>query len=276
MAALNLNPKAPPVFLRGNLLTRHADRAGDLTLSSGVDLRHRLYDMDPTGQWQGENDDDAIDETATFGLWRPGMQSAEDVDFLAVLNHNLLAFDWDFSADNGGSYPGANQQVVAAETEANTIHSLAAVVPADKLRLTMHSTQTADQFKQVGAIVVAEALLQAPIGMSLFKPHPLRMRDREAVMADGSKRSAPVYRSDAKRYFRDFSVGFTGLSESEADALEAVLVRPEDFIFYPRPGDQPGLMYLGKADTGTVARFPSNLAAGTETITFDFEETGGA
>ena len=277
MSTLNTDPKAPPVFLTGNMLTRHADRESDLTVSSGVALRHRLYDMDPASLWAGENDDDGVNEAVIFGLWLPGMQSSQDLDFLAVLNHNLATFDWDLSDDNGSSYPGANQQVITGQTASDHIRSLSAVIAADKVQMTMHTTQTADAFKQVGGLVVARALLQAPIGMSLFRKHPARVQDRSAKMHDNSTRRSYVYRSDASLKFQDFSVGFKGLSEDEADEMEAVLLGPDPIIFYPEPGDRPGKMYQGQVVPGTFDRNYCTLSrSGGEMITFDFEETGGA
>jgi hypothetical protein len=273
---LNTNPNAPPAFLSPNRLTRHADNAGDLALTSGVDLRHRLYDMDPAAIWQGEHNDDAFDETATFGLWLPGFQSSYDIDFLAVLGHNLKAFDWDLSDDNGGTYPGGNRQTKTLLAESDTIVSLANAIAFDKALLTMHTTQTANDYKQVGALVVASVTLQAAIGMSLFKPHPLRVKDNSAVMYDNSKRVGYIYRSDASIGFRDFSLGFSGLSESEADDLEAAAGGPDAYIFYPRPGDRKGKMYYGRTVPDTFYRGYDNLAAGTEAVTFEFEEIGGA
>ncbi len=279
MTALTLTVRANPIFLTGNLLTRYADQAGDLLLSSGVALRHRLYDMDPAGQWAGETASDASDETATFGLWLPGMQSAQDVDFLAVLGSNLKAFDWDLSDDNGATYPGANQQVITGQTSSYKITSLAAPIEADKVKLTMHSTwaTTPNAFKKVGAIVVAAARLQSPVPMTLFKPHPPRVKDRTVKMYDNSTRRTFVYRSDASLAFRDFSVGFSCLTAAQADAMEAIVLGAEPFIFYPEPVEKPDKMYLGSVIPGTYTRDYVTLSkSGGEMITFDFEEAGGA
>lgn len=277
MSALDLTVKAPPVFLSANKLTRYADQNSDLVLSSGLTLRHRLYDMDPAGAWAGENANDAVDETAEFGLWKPGAQMSQDVDFLAVLGHNLKAFDWDLSDDDGVTYPGANQQASTLQTADYKINSLAAVIPADKVKLTMHTTQTASQYKQVGALVVAEALLQMSTGMSLFKKQPPRVKARTATMHDGSIRSSYIYRSDASLAFRNFAVGFKGLPEAEADALEAILLGADPFIFYPEPGNRPANMYQGRVVPGTYTRdYVALSRSGGELVTFDFEETGGA
>lgn len=274
---LDLTTKANPVFLSGNFLTRHADQAGDLAVSSGVDLRHRLYDMSPAAMWAGETASDAANETIIAGLWLPGMQSEQDVDFLAALGHNLLAFDWDLSDDNGATYPGANQQVKTALATDYSITSLTNAIPADKFKLTAHTTQTADQFKQIGAIVVAAVQMQLSVGLSLFKRHPYRTADRSAKMHDKSTRRTHIGRSDGAIFFTDFSVGVSGLAEAEADALEAILMGRDPFIFYPEPGRRPGNMYLGQALPGTVTRNHLALStSGGEVVTFDFEEAGGA
>lgn len=274
---VSLAAGANPIFLSGNFLTRHADQAGDLVCSGGTALRHRLYDMDPAAPWASDNASDVIDETVTAGLWEPGFRASKDVDFLAVLGSNVRAFDADFSNDNGLSYPGANQKVYTNLTTTYKVASFATQIAADKVKLTLHTTQTANVAKQVGTIVVAEAQLQTAVGMSVFQPMPKRVRAREARMHDGSTRRAMIYRSDASYHFNDFAVGFTGLTEAQAEALMAILLGAEPFIFYPFPGERPAQMYLGQAAPGTVLRKPMTkyLAIG-ETVTFDFEEIGGA
>jgi len=277
MSALVLTAGARPIFLTEGFLKVHADDQGDVVCSAGNALRHRLRDMDPASLWQGEAESDATTETITFGLWEPGMQTAQDVKFLAVLNHNLASFDWDLSDDNGGTYPGANQQAITAQTTANHLLSLATAIEADKIKFSAKATQTANAFKQVGCLIAASEHLQMPIGMSLFERKPYRFKHRGARMYDNSIRREMISRSDAGYHFRDFAVGFAGLTESQADALEAVLVAPDPFIFLPEPGDRPGLAVLGHAVIDTITRNYSHLSrSGGETMTFDFEETGGS
>jgi hypothetical protein len=277
MSQLTLTGAAKPIFLSGNFLTRYAAQASDLVVSSGTSLSHRLYDMDPAGQWAGETASDAADETIEAGLWLPGLQSLQDVDFLAVLGHNLKAFDIELSDDNGASYPPANKQTYTLQAANYTITSLAAAIEADKFKITAHTTQTANQLKLIGSIVLAEALLQMPVGMSLFQPHPLRVKTRSARMYNNSTRRSFIDRSDASFGFHDFSVGFRCLTKAQADALEAVLLRRDPIIFYPEPGTKPANMYQGQVVPGTYTREPTagNASLG-ETVAFDFEETDGA
>ncbi len=276
MAALNLTSKSP-IFLTGNLLTRYADQAADLVLTAGTALRYRLYDMDPAALWQGDHNDDTIAEIITAGLWLPGMQSSMPVDFLAVLNHNLLAFDWDASNDNGATYPIGNQQLVTAQATANKIISLNAPITVDKLRLTLRQTQVANQFKQVGALVIAQGKLQVQAPMTTFKKKAPRVKDKSAKMHDNSTRRSFIYRSDASLAFKDFMVRFDCMTSTEADALEAIVLTDQPFIFYPEPAANPSKMYLGQAVPNTYQRdYTEGSRSGGEYIAFDFEEAGGA
>jgi hypothetical protein len=269
--------KQPPIFLSPNYMTRFADQEGDLILSASSSLRHRLYDMDPAAYWEGEVASDASDDTIEFGLWLPGSQLSQDVDFIALLGHNAATFDVELSNDNGATYPGANKQTFTGQTETYSLRSLASTIAADRIKITLHTTQSADELKRVGAVIVGQALLQAPVGMSQFKRAPQRVTDRTARMHDGSTRRNYIYRSDASKGFHDFSVGFTGLSQAEADAMEAILMGEDPFIFIPEPGQRPDLIYFGDVAPGTFTRDYMTLSrSGGETITFDFEESGGS
>ncbi len=274
---LNLTSRPTPIILSRNYIGTPAARQNDFVVSAGDELKHRLYDMDPASLWQGEVEDDLIDETVVSGLWLPGLQSEEDVDFLAVLGTNLSSFNWDLSDDNGSTYPGANQQVITGLTNDYKITSLTNTIAANKIMLTAKATQDADEFKQIGALVVASALYQAPYDFSSFAPQPKRVKPRSAKMHNNSSRRNFIYRSDATFYFQDFSCAFSGLTVAQADALEAVLMVPDPFIFYPEPGDKPDKMYLGQVAPGTFhRRWLSRSRSGGEVIAFDFEEAGGA
>lgn len=272
---LNLNSKAPPVFLSAPYINRHTNKGGDLVVSSGTDLRKRLLDMDPASQWSGDNADDGVDETLTAGFWLPGFQTSYDVDFIAVLGHNLKAFDIKLSNDNGGTYPTTYNYT--DQTANYVIKNVGTAVAADKLQLVAHTTQDEDDYKKIGCLIAASVLLQSPLPMNLFEPQPFRVRPREARMYDNSTRRSFIRRSAAKTYFRDFRVAISGLTESQADDLEAILMDPDPFLFYPEPGDKPRNIYLGQADPQTVHRRYVHLSrSGGEMITFDFEEAGGA
>jgi hypothetical protein len=194
-----------------------------------------------------------------------------------VLGHNLLAFDVDFSDNGGVSYPAANKQVYSALTLDYKIASLAATIAADKVKLTLHTTRTANSYKQVGAIVIAKGQLQAAVGLDLFQRKPPRMKPKEAKMFDNSTRRNFIGRSDASYSFNDFACGFSGLTETQADAMMDILLSPEPFVFIPEPGERPYNMYLGQAVPGTITRDYMYISrGGGERIMFDFEEAGGA
>lgn len=277
MSAAVLTSKARPIFLDGNYLTRHADEEGDLAVSAGTALRHRLYDMDRAALWQGDNDDDDVTETITFGLWQPGFQSSHDVDFLAMLGTNLEVFEWDLSDDNGATYPGANQQAITGLAVDYSLTALADTIASDKIKVSLHAAQTEDAFKQIGAIIVGKVLLQPTFGFSRFVRKPQRVNARTAVMADKSIRRTYTFRSDASVGFHDFGCTIAGLSEAEANTMEGILVSNTPFVFIPEPGDRPRNIYLGQAVPGTVHRDYMGLSrGGGEFVAFDFQETGGA
>lgn len=247
--ALNLAAKAPPIFLE-NYFTRHADKEGDLTLVSGATLRHRLYDMDPRARWQSAGSDDTITETITAGFWLPGVQTTRSFDLLALLNHNVKELTIERSENNGGAYTQIHSD--AAIAAANTIVDLNGTQDGDKVRFNLKKTQTANEEKKVGAIVVAKSLLQPTVGLSVYRRHPPTVGHKTAEMADNSTRRSFRFRSDASFTIWGASIGFTRVSESELEDLRDILLhRTDPFVFYPTPGERPGEMYLVQTVPGT-------------------------
>ncbi len=276
---LSLTWSAAPIFLSKNYFNRNADpdNSGDLAVSSGASLDHRLYDMDPAAQWTtADEDSDATLASIRSGLWLPGMQSARTIDLIALLNTNAKDLDIYTSADEGANW--TSRFTDEDNALADIIIDLSATSPsADEFKVEILKTAVANAEKLVGSIVLASVLLQPSIGMSLFERLPFRQKVKKAVMADGSIRRANIYRSDGSAYFNDFRVGLAGITTAEADTLQGILLGDDPFIFYPEPNDKPEKMFLGQAIENTVTRnYVTRSKSGGEAITFDFEEIGGA
>lgn len=273
---LTLTAGAYPCFVRGNYLTREADEQGDLVVSAGNSYRHRLYDNDPAATWPGTASD-ATPDTITFGVWDPGVQTAKDIDFIALLGHNLASFLIDLSATNGATYAAANYSATG-QTADYYIKNVATAISADKLRVTAQTAQTVNAQKLIGSIIVGAVALQAPIGLSTYKQRPARMKAKEARMYDGSVRRSHIYRSDASLSFWGALCGFTGLTETQADSLEAVLLGADPFFFAPRPGDQPDFWKFCQLVPNTYTRDYAYRSAnvGALAVSFELEEVGGS
>lgn len=269
---------ASPAFFSPNFLTRHADKAADLMVTSGSTLRHRLYDMDPRSRWLTAGSSDAIEEKIEFGLWAPGMQTARDFDYLAVMNHNVKEMTVERSIDNGVSW---NLVYTAANiATAYTRVSSAVLQTADRLRVRMLKTQiTVNDEKRVGGVIVAALLLQPSMGMRTYHRLPPSIGHKTAQMADRSKRRARIFRSDASFSFFGASISFVGVGETELDKFREIFLHGIDpFIFVPEPGRRPQEAFLCEVTPNTYS--DNYMVIGRpevgSVVSFDVEEVGGA
>lgn len=269
--------RATPAFFSTNYFNRHADKGGDLSVSSGSTLRHRLYDMDPRARWISAGSTDAVTETIEAGLWVPGYRTLRSVDYIALMNHNIKEMTIQYSADNGGNWTTAYS--AAAITDTLTRVSLAAAVDIDRVRLSLVKTQTANDEKRVGQVILAQLLFQPTMGMKVYTRHPPRMSPKGGEMADRSIRRAYVYRSDATRSLYGATLGFVGVGEDELGSFrDYFLHRDEPFIFVPEPGRRPSEAFLCEVTPNTYVdnyMQPGYPEAGS-VVSFDVREVGGA
>jgi hypothetical protein len=273
--ALDLTLRGRPIFLTGNKLNRNAYNNGDLLVSSMTDLRHRLFDMDPASYWISSGSNDTIDETITFGLWVPGTVLSQQIGYFAIMNHNLKAFDVEFSNDGGSTWTAGvyNFTLVAS---ANTRQVVAAPFFADRCRITMHTTQTANQEKQVGDIIVADELFQSPVMLQQYKKKNTIVKAKTAVMHDNSIRRAYVYRSDASPWLYSAAMNFIGLTSTEVQDFKD-LHKQEPFIVIPEPAEVEADIFQAGIEPGTFTEnYITRSRSGGYAVGFDVREVGGA
>lgn len=251
---INLFPGAKPAFLSPNRFTRHADRGSDLTCTTGSTLRHRLYDNERLAQYTSAGAaSDATAEVINAGLWLPGARYSFELNFWAVLNHNLGSLKVETSNDNGANwttrYDGAG--ITTAYSR-----GVFANASADRVRVTGTATQTANQEKLLGAVYFAKSRFQATRLPLMLRPLAPRVGHKTAEMADKSIRSAPIFRSDASFKFQDWEAAFLVDDDTELANFRAVLDDYEPFLFMPRPGDWHQDIYLARIRPGTYSEAP--------------------
>lgn len=275
--SLSIAAGAKPAFLSPNYFTRHADRGNDLVLTSGSTLRHRLYDNEPRAQWSSAGSSDAIPEAITFGLWKPGLRASHDVDYWAVLNHNLLGLTVERSNNNGVSYTTEFTDAAIAAAVVDNRGVLAATTAADKIRVTASTTKTANQEKLIGAIFIAKLRFQAANMPLTYKPRPPRVGHKSAFMADGSIRWAPRFRSDATFHSYSAQISFLVDTAAELANFRALLNDPEPFLFMPRPGDAARDIWLCRIRPDSYNDAPIVRShQDARLVEFDIEEVGGS
>lgn len=277
-------PGADPAFLTKNYLNRHADDASDLVVSSGDTTQHRLYDMDPLSRWQSTESDDLTSETVEFGLWMPGARTSRDVHYIFLQNHNVEGLTIEHSNTNGAAWTSALVKTDIAEKNTRLVMVETAM---DRIRLTMTTTQTANEEKKIGDIIVAGASFQ-PGPMFEYKREAPKVQTKTAKMADGSLRCQMIGRSDASFSFWAAKCAFImdparydPETEDFEDAMEQLRgygLRGEQFMFMPEPGDKENEIYLCRVRPGTFneSYVVASRGGGMVGVQMVIEEIGGA
>lgn len=276
--ALSIATGANPAFLSPNYINRFADRGNDLAVSSGGTLKHRLYDNDPEAQFSSAGSDDSTIETITSGLWRPGAQLSRDVDFWAVLNHNLSDITVERSNNDGSSYTTQYTDAAIAAAEVDTREVLGSTTAIDKLKISAQTTKTAGDEKLIGALYVAKLRFQSAEPFYEYKPKPWRFGHKSSMMHDKTISSVPIFRSDAsfKHYSADvkFIVDITD-GDSELVNFQTMAFDPEPFLFMPYPGDRVRDIWLCRVKPNTYDDGPLlKSTPNARLVEFTVEEVG--
>lgn len=276
MAQITLTSGAAPAFLSKNYINRDGNNASGIACSTGNTLRHRLFDGDPTGAWNSVSSNDSTTETITAALYQGSLQADRSIDFISLLNINLKAFTVEYSADNGSTYTAFAGGTITNQTTPDFILSLATPITANKIRLTMTTTQTANQDKSIGQLIVALGTLQMSKGMTEYEAEWI---DSEMMleMANRTKSYAHIYRADNSFEMYAASVGFRFATAAERTSLRAIKNAADPFMFYPLPYDQNRGIYLCKFRQGTFKDpFSSEYIGAGYDISFEVEEVGGS
>lgn len=271
---LSIVAGAKPAFLSPNYFSRQADLESDLVVSSGGTLQHRLYDNDKRAQWTSAGSNDATQESIVAGFYLPGMQTARDIDFVALLGHNLDDFDVELSADNGGTYP-TSLISATGETNSYTRAAPASTQSGNKIRITMDTTQTANQEKLVGAVYAASLRFQASAKMTAYDVLPPITGHKTGRMHDRSIRRAYTFRSDASFHLYNARVQFIVDTAAELENFRDLFNDFEPFLFMPRPGDAPNDIWLCQIRPGSYNDAPFHRAQqDVHLVDFIVEEVG--
>ncbi|MDD5302036.1 MAG: hypothetical protein PHS14_02920 [Elusimicrobia bacterium] len=281
---MNIFPGAYPAFLTRNYLNRHAEKAGDLIVSSGSETQKRLFDMDPLSRWQSVGSSDLVTETIEFGLWMPGARASHDVSVVLFQNHNVKGLTLEHSDTNGA--PWTTGFASAALAEKNT-RAVLVTTAMDRIKVSMTTTQTANEEKKIGDIIVAGAAFQ-PGPFFEYKPEAPRVTQKTAKMADGSLRGQNIGRSAGSSHFWAAKCSWIldPADYGTAELFDAALATFQDFglqgrqfVFLPAPGDRPGEARLCRVRPGTYNDpyiKASEFADGMLAVQMVIEEVGGA
>ena len=246
------------------------DLASLLTQSTGPATVTRIRDRDKELQWKSIGSDDVTTELLQAEFKANGINFFQDVDFVAVLNHNLLSFHFEHIV--GGVFITTPGTTVAAETESFTILPITNINTRG-MKLVMDTTQVDDEEKKVGEILLLKRIFEMP--------------DNEAPAEMGAN-FAPVVRAtqmmdngQVLNFLRwagnridryQTSLIFRFLPKADYDSIRAVL-KEGVFKIQPEPTTRPDEFFrVSHARAGFPWGYTTPFKGSGYTITLDLEE----
>lgn len=279
MAALSLVAGAPPVFLSKSWVTKDVDVNGGVFVASKMQpLLKRIYDMDAYSIWRATGSDDSQTETIELQLFEGNGQTTRDIDFVALSNINFKRFKVEYSNDDGATwtiFTGADY-TAANYALPDFLISLAAPVQANRLKLTMYTTQIADQEKILGCFIAALATLQT--SRPPDSAHKAFVETVRAVtLGDGSQDVTYIRRSAASYEFYSATVNFSHLPLAERDSLRAIKRAGKPFLWVPEPAEVLRDIFLSRMEGAWTDDFTDPFFKGAGyNVAFNIREMSGS
>lgn len=275
---LDLAAGAPPIVLSRNYIGIASEDASDLVASTGQTLIHRIYGMDPTAKWSSSGSDDTITETITVGLYKGSVLTSRSIDFLAFLNINWKNFDVYYSNDNGATYtlvPSTDYGVGVANYASADLIINPTAFAANKLRIRIYKTQTANQDKTIGVCVAALSTFSAQ-RMAEYRPTRKAMR-KDLTLADGTVDYTYIYWSDNSYELYGAEAGWVNLTSAQRTSLRDMATQVDPFLWYPEPGDLNREIHQCVVVPETFEEeYSTTYKGGGWDIRLEVQEVGGA
>lgn len=273
---MNLAAGAPPAFFGPPLLNRDAIASGGVIVSSGDAFKHRALDMSPrtAATSQGQADDTSTwtyqakqyDGTAVNG---------QPVDCLALLRINFKRFTVQYRSGGGSwtMFPGADYSAVDFAAD-HLILPINSPVTADEWLLTVLSTQTPNQEKSLGNLIVCQQSFQASIGSSGALDDKLDENIVTVELMDKSKDQTLLLHNDLDFEFKTMPLVFVCIPAAE-EAQHSAL-RGGFFLVAPQPGDFPLLWRHVRIVPNSYQAQPFSMTLGEtrKRVAYSVQEVG--
>jgi hypothetical protein len=221
------------------IYTKNYVNADDVfTVSHGSGAWGNAYNRDKSSQWQSTgaaDDTTAVQIDITF--YENATAISRAIDRLILINHNLkdfVIYYWD-----GTTYQ--TWLTVTGEEVANSVITLSPQTIA-KARIIMTATQTANQDKAIGELILCQEMLNIGADLQTYDV-AFREKSKTLLMGDGSIQKVLVYWSPHRTEKYEAKVKFTQISQATLLALAAIKEVGLPFLWYPESEAQPDLIY---------------------------------
>jgi hypothetical protein len=217
----------------------------------------KLYDRDVATLYQtsGANSD-VTDATIVIDFKEGSTSVTRTIDTCILLGHNLKA--WELEYWNGSAY--VSIQSLSALSNNYSVISFSQV-STTKIRLTLKSTQTVNQEKQIGELIVALQTLAFSQELETYD-QDVRQKAVEIPLADGSIHRTFVMWTSYRSTKYQARARFSYLTSAEIVTLYALRDSGASFLWHPESTSRPDQIFYVQWVTGRLRYATAYKGAG--------------
>lgn len=222
----------------------------DIVSSHSQSLVPLVYDRDRSAQFisSGANSD-AVPVVLTISFKEGSNQASRTLDTFGMFNHNVrdLLVEYDVAGVWTFWFEWTSLDTTPAGSSTDLFFYMAdyalATPNTTKLRISMKTTQVADQEKRAGEFIVTQSLITPLLGMAQYDVRP-RAKMRVLSLGDGSLVQVfqPWTANKTQKY--EASIAFTQVSNSLYSQFVSLKESGRVFLWYPEPDDDKTGIYL--------------------------------
>lgn len=273
--SLDLTVVGGPIFGSRSRVNTESRDFGTFTVSSMQAILRRIVDGDPFSFWQSATGDDTNDEIIDITFQDKSNKIIKAIDFIVLQNFNGRLFKIEQKA-GGGSLaviPEFDFSVTPYTGGPDLILEISELSP-DTLRLTISTTQTANDFKKLGGFYASKSVFQLTQGSVKKYDERFRERVREVVLGDNS-RSREYNRRSATSYEHwGAQKEFQYASEAERDFMRQIKRGGEVFTYVPEAFDVPRNVFTTNFKGAWRSKYQADNKGAGYSIPFGLEESG--
>ena len=272
--SLDLTVLGGPIFASRSRVNSDSRDYGTFFASSQQALLARVVDGDPKSSWFSAVASDATTEILEFSVQDKSAITALPVDIIALQSINWKNFKVEWKA-GVGSYaivPGFDFTVTPF-VGTDLILDFAELSP-DTYKITVTTTQVANQLKQLGGFYAAKSTLQ--IVTADVSKYDKRYKEvlRDITLGDGSRSIDYVRRSPISYEHYGASLELKYATKAERGALRLIKSAGNPFTFIPEPYGDPGDVYTCLMPGAWNDKYASKFTGAGYIIGFNVEDVG--
>ncbi len=208
---------------------------------------------------------DATTFEVTINFYDGGVSQTRSVDSMFLLNHNLKT--WTLYYWNGSSWVSATSQ--AADTQTSR-YSAFTLFSASSVKLSCTATQTTNQEKAIGEIVLCGVTLAADDLASYDTKW--REKTKEIVLGDGAIHRVITRAVSGRNGRYEARCRWSYLSKAQRDNFKALKEAGQPFLWQPESVNVPEEVYYVHWTNAWDDKYMSNYKGAGYEVVMDLKE----